>query len=126
VFKALIAAQYNGAEVATTSDFKMGVDNKTPEFLALNPNGKVPTLETPEGAVWESNAIARYVARSAESNLFGSSIYENSLVDQWIEWSRGELELPGAAWLYPIMGFVPNNKQVRLALVVLSFTSFTG
>jgi elongation factor 1-gamma len=39
-FKALIAAEYVGADVAVP-DFKMGVDNKKPDFLRLNPFGKV-------------------------------------------------------------------------------------
>lgn len=52
----------------------MGVDNKTPSFLAMNPNGKVPTLSTPEGAIWESNAIARYVARlNPAAGLYGNT-----------------------------------------------------
>lgn len=38
----------------------MGTDNKTPEYLKKNPLGKVPVLDTPQGAIWESNAIARY------------------------------------------------------------------
>lgn len=35
--------------------------------------GQVPTLETPQGGVWESNAIARYVARLADKGLFGKT-----------------------------------------------------
>lgn len=38
-FKALIAAQYVGAEIEVPP-FQMGVDNKKPEFLKLNPFGK--------------------------------------------------------------------------------------
>ena len=37
---------------------------------------QVPTLETPTGGVWESNAIARYVARLSDKGLFGTSQYE--------------------------------------------------
>lgn len=40
-YKALVAAQYVGVKVETTSDFQMGVSNKSPEFLKLNPIGKV-------------------------------------------------------------------------------------
>jgi Glutathione S-transferase, N-terminal domain len=40
-YKALIAAQYVGVDLDVPSDFQMGVTNKTPEFLKLNPNGKV-------------------------------------------------------------------------------------
>ena len=43
-FKALIAAQYVGVDIEVPSDFQMGVTNKTPEFLKLNPNGKVGVI----------------------------------------------------------------------------------
>jgi glutathione S-transferase len=45
----LIAAEFGGLKIDYPLDFKFGVDNKTPEFLQKNPNGQVPTLETPEG-----------------------------------------------------------------------------
>ena len=38
--KALIAAEYNGVKIACPP-FEMGVTNKTPAFLKLNPLGKV-------------------------------------------------------------------------------------
>lgn len=37
---------------------------------------QVPTLETPHGGIWESNAIARYVARLSDKGLFGSTLFE--------------------------------------------------
>ena len=49
VFKALIAAEFGGLKIDYPQDFKFTVDNKTPEFLKKNPNGQVPTLDTPEG-----------------------------------------------------------------------------
>ncbi|RZC56978.1 hypothetical protein C5167_015823 [Papaver somniferum] len=59
-FKALIVGEYSGIRVDLVKDFEMGVFNKAPEFLKMNPLGKVPVLETPEGAIFESNAIAHY------------------------------------------------------------------
>ena len=57
------AAGWAGVPLEVVQPFVMGVDNKTPEFLAKNPFGKVPVLETPEGAcIFESNAIARFLA----------------------------------------------------------------
>lgn len=110
-YKAVIAGKYVGVEVSEVPNFVMGETNKTKDFLQnVNPYGKVPALVGPEGSVWESNAIARYVARLGEGNLFGSSNYEGAQVDQWIDWAR-EFELPGAVWLYPIMGFIPNDKE---------------
>lgn len=42
----------------------------------------MPTLETPTGGVWESNAIARYVARLSDKGLFGASAVEE--VRAWL------------------------------------------
>ena len=39
-------------------------------------HAQVPMLETPEGGIFESNAIARYVARLKENGLFGASAFE--------------------------------------------------
>ncbi len=42
-------------------------DTQTPEFLAKNPNGKVPVLELEDGTcLWESNAILNYLADGSE------------------------------------------------------------
>ena len=34
----------------------------TPEYRAMNPNGRVPTVQDGELILWESNAIVRYLA----------------------------------------------------------------
>ncbi|KAJ1944883.1 hypothetical protein GGF37_001980, partial [Kickxella alabastrina] len=41
-YKACIVAALAGLDLATTPAFQMGVDNKTPEYLAKYPAGKVP------------------------------------------------------------------------------------
>jgi len=111
VNKALVAAKYVGVEIAVPA-FNFGEENKSAEFLKKNPLGKVPVLDTPDGPIWESNAIARYVARQGNGHLFGSNAYEAALIDQWIDFAVGEIELPARAWLYPIWGFVPNNAEI--------------
>jgi hypothetical protein len=42
--------------------------NKTPDYLKLNPNGLVPTLEDGALVLWESNTIMRYLAKKYDSN----------------------------------------------------------
>ena len=53
--KALIAGAYTGVAIERPA-FELGKDNLTPEFVAKNPLGKLPLLETPQGVLFESNA----------------------------------------------------------------------
>ncbi|XP_031270100.1 elongation factor 1-gamma [Pistacia vera] len=105
-FKALIAAEYSGVKVELVKNFEMGVSNKTPEFLKMNPIGKVPVLETPDGTVFESNAIARYVARlKAENPLLGSSLIDYAHIEQWIDFASLEIDANILRWFIPRIGF---------------------
>jgi len=127
VWKALIAAEYAGVSIEYPP-FNIGVDNKSKEFLAKFPVGKVPVLETPEGNVFESNAIARHVARQNGGKLYGASPIEQAQVDQWIDFSSNEIELPSAAWIFPILNIVPFHKEatekakgdIKKALTILN------
>jgi len=107
--KALIAAKYSGVEVQEIH-VKIGEQTQSSDFLAKNPVGKVPVLETPEGFIFESNAITRYVARlDSNTPLFGANEYESGLVDQWLDFALSEIELPMKVWLFPIFGLMENN-----------------
>ena len=43
--------------------------NKEPPYLAMNPNGLVPTLEEEGFFLWESNSIVRYLAAKYGAGL---------------------------------------------------------
>eukprot|EP00262_Sarcandra_glabra_P011778 TRINITY_DN28_c0_g1_i3.p1 TRINITY_DN28_c0_g1~~TRINITY_DN28_c0_g1_i3.p1 ORF type:complete len:424 (-),score=82.44 TRINITY_DN28_c0_g1_i3:345-1616(-) len=106
VYKALIAAEYTGVQVKLVPNFEMGISNKTPEFLQMNPIGKVPVLETPDGPIFESNAIARYVTRmKIDTPLFGSSLIEYGQIEQWIDFSSLEIDANILRWFAPRMRF---------------------
>eukprot|EP01121_Diplochlamys_sp_Union-15-3_P017176 TRINITY_DN599_c0_g2_i2.p1 TRINITY_DN599_c0_g2~~TRINITY_DN599_c0_g2_i2.p1 ORF type:complete len:242 (-),score=51.58 TRINITY_DN599_c0_g2_i2:51-728(-) len=88
VLKIQIAALYGGIkDLEVTKEFKYGVDNKTPEFLKKFPLGKIPALDGPEGPVFESQAILRYIARKGNDSegLLGKTLYEQAIIDQWCE-----------------------------------------
>jgi glutathione S-transferase len=59
--------------------------HKTPEFLRLNPNGKLPTLVDGEFSLWESNAILVYLASKAK-RLIPDDIQGQARVHQWLYW----------------------------------------
>ena len=59
-----IALEEAGAEYeAVRLDFRTG-DQRKPEYLAINPKGRVPALATDDGVLTETPAILAYVAQS--------------------------------------------------------------
>lgn len=67
-------------------------EHKTPEFLAMNPNGKVPTLNDDGFCVWESNAILCYLAaKKPEAGLMPTDPRGLAAVQQWLQWQATTL-----------------------------------
>ncbi len=65
----------------------------TPEYLAMNPNGSIPTIDDDGFVLWESNAIVAYLARRyAPEKLFGGrdDVFAKAL--QWMIWTNYSLE----------------------------------
>ncbi|KAK3997835.1 glutathione S-transferase [Cladorrhinum sp. PSN332] len=87
VQRALALAALNGLEIEIPP-FQMGVDNKTPEFLAKFPYGKVPAFESADGSgftLTEGQAIARYVADSGPNaaRLLGADRQTRAKIEEW-------------------------------------------
>ena len=62
-------------------------ENRTPDYLKLNPNGKVPTLVDGDLAIWESRAINSYLAGlKPEADLYPADPKQRAVVDQWSNW----------------------------------------
>ncbi|KAK4793441.1 hypothetical protein SAY86_023876 [Trapa natans] len=118
-YKTLIAAEYSGIKVELAPHFEMGVSNKTPEFIKMNPIGKVPVLETPDGPVFESNAIARYATRLKSDNpLYGSSLIEYAHIEQWIDFASLEIDANLLFWFRPRIGravYLPPAEEAAIA-----------
>ncbi len=63
--------------------------NKEPKYLAMNPNGLVPTLEEEDGfLLWESNSIVRYLAGKHDKTgvLEPKDAHQRALASQWMDW----------------------------------------
>jgi len=73
----------------------MGVTNRTPEFLAKFPLGKVPAFESADGTLHltEGQAIARYAAESGPkaAQLLDEDVKTRALVEQWSCFAEQEL-----------------------------------
>ena len=63
--------------------------NKTPEYLAMNPNAVVPTIDDDGYILWESNVIVRYLAsRHGAGRLCPSDARERFLCERWMDWQQ--------------------------------------
>jgi glutathione S-transferase len=72
-------------------EFSKG-DHKKASFLAINPNGKVPVLQDGNFILWESSAIAVYLASQKPSaGLAPATPKERADMDRWILWTAYHL-----------------------------------
>lgn len=84
--KACTVARYLQSPVEfVRTDLGKG-QNKTPEYLAINPNGKVPALTHGSTRLWEADAIMGYLAKSAGSDLLPSDERQIDVM-RWLSWS---------------------------------------
>lgn len=67
-----------------------GLDD--PEFLHLNPHGRVPVLVDGDLAVWESSAIIRYLAAAyCAGTVWPHDVKARASVDKWMDWAQSRL-----------------------------------
>jgi glutathione S-transferase len=67
---------------------------KKPEYLELNPNGRVPCLVDGDLVLFESLAINLYLARRYGAALWPSTIADEARMLQWTLWATNELDTP--------------------------------
>jgi glutathione S-transferase len=61
--------------------------NKDPDYLAMNPNGLVPTIKDGDFILWESNSIMRYLnVKYGGSRLLPSSPEGMAMANRWMDW----------------------------------------
>lgn len=74
----------------------------TPDFLAMNPHGRVPVIKDGATVVWESQAILRYLAACyGHGRFWANDAAERSQADRWMDWSQASLQpdfLMGVFW----------------------------
>lgn len=86
-FKVMAIANHLGIEHAIHMvDLRKG-EQKAPHYAALNPNMRMPTLKDGDYVLWESNAIAQYLAsKRPESGLLPKDERARLEVTRWQFW----------------------------------------
>jgi glutathione S-transferase len=97
---------------------KFGVVD-TPAYRALNPNGRVPTLEEGEFILWESNAIMRYFCESHGGEaLYPADPRTRADINRWLDWSLSILS-PADTRVFLATIRTPEAKQDKDAIAKL-------
>ncbi len=104
--KACAVARYLGSPVEYVRvDLGRG-EQRTPEFLAMNPNGKVPVLRDGDRSLWEANAIMCYLSNAAKSDL----------------WPRDERQIDVLRWLsWDALHFLPYGGALYFEYLIKPF-----
>lgn len=86
-FKALAVAEHVAADYELVfCDLFKGAQHR-PDFVAMNPNKKMPVLEDGDLKLWESNAIIQYLAEQAPgSGLLPADARQRADVMRWLFW----------------------------------------
>lgn len=99
-------------------DFGKGA-HRSPEFLALNPNGAVPVLDDGGLILTESRAIQHYLAaKKPEARLVPTDPKEFVEVLRWQFWDASHFSPPNGTLFFqrvlqPMMGGEPDEGRVR-------------
>jgi glutathione S-transferase len=75
-----------------------------PQFLAMNPHGRVPVIDDDGTVVWESHAILRYLAaRYGQQQFWLEDPRARAHVEAWMDWAQTTLQpdfLIGVFWAF--------------------------
>lgn len=89
-------------------------ETRTPEFLAMNPNGKIPLLALPNGRhLPESNAILAYLADGTD--LEGADAFERATILQWMFFEQYSHE-PNIATTRFVVRYLHNPPERQASL----------
>ena len=89
--------------------------NREPPYLALNPNGLVPTIVEDDGfSVWESNAIIRYLAkRYGAPGFYPEDARRAAIGEQWMDWQLNSLNDAFTPMFHGLVREAPERRNAE-------------
>ena len=93
-------------------DIRAG-DNRAAEFLARNPNAKVPVLEDGNFVLWESQAICRYLADTYATPPWApEDAVGRALAGQWMDWYITKMHPPMTVIFWALIRTAPEDRDM--------------
>lgn len=88
--------------------------HKTPAYLALNPNGLIPVLETPDGPVFETGAIMLWLSEQQDHALMPApGTPDRAQALQWMLWLANTVHPALRMLFYPDQHIATDTKALR-------------
>ena len=85
VNKVRYCLNYLGLQYESIPTNPMQGDNQTEAFLKINPAGKIPALEDNGFAIFESNAIIKYLSAKQSSPIYPQDLKQRAIIDAWTD-----------------------------------------
>jgi glutathione S-transferase len=86
--------------------------NRDPEYLAMNPNGLVPTVKDGDLVMWESNTICRYLATTRNGeHLYPRDPAARTHVERWMDWQLAVIGAPMGQLLFGLVRSTPETRD---------------
>jgi glutathione S-transferase len=87
----------------------------TPEYMAMNPNSRVPTIDDNGFVLWESNAIVRYLAHKyGLGTLCPKDAQQRGDSDRWMDWSTAQLSGTFREVFWGMVRTAPEKRDLAL------------
>jgi glutathione S-transferase len=85
---------------------------RKPEYLAINPNGRLPAIEDDDFVLWESQAITLYLAKKHSlGRLYPATLEGEAKAWQWSLWAANEVERAVNIWSLHAVRLPPENRD---------------
>ena len=110
-FRALWLAKELGLDYENVPIGTNDGTSRTPEFLALNPNGHIPAIDDDGFVLWESMAINLYLAKKhGSASLYPARLEDEARAWQWSFWGMTEVERPVLTAMFN-RAILPEDKR---------------
>ncbi|MCC8952623.1 glutathione S-transferase family protein [Bradyrhizobium sp. Pear77] len=88
--------------------------NDQPDYLAMNPNGRVPTLVDGDYVLWESNSVMRYLcmAYGQSSPVYPRAPKARAAVDRWLDWTLSTLQPVERPLFWGLVRTAPDKRDM--------------
>jgi glutathione S-transferase len=87
------------------------------DYLAMNPNGRIPTLVDGDFVLWESNAIMRYIALTHSDtslpSLYPAEAKTRSRIERWLDWTLSTLQPIERPLFWGLVRTPPAERDMR-------------